>query len=378
MSCAAEVLLQETEEVIRDEIGVAHAGTCAQVSIAVDGESVMDIAIGDDGLGRVAEQEMLFNIYCAGKPVVAAAIGALVDSYDLSFDDVLGDLIDEELHPLVAEARVDHVLAHRAGLHFPLGIVAMLAPPEAQHSLACLSPAEDGARPGLDLNYSEFAGWHLLGLAIENLTGMSAQAFVRESVLEPYGIDRELALGMTPTEFDALEPYIGVNVTYRGMLPVPLLAERLSENVCAGTLAFGAYASAGGLRRLYDGLLADRHGAATVVTPETAMLLTTAFGESSEDPLMKRTCGWGLGFMTNLAEHDFGPAPAVSTFGHSGLAGGSFGFADPTIGLSAAVIINGIVDSQTAVRMRRPRIVNAIYRDLARVGGLSPSVPSPV
>ncbi len=86
------------------------------------------------------------------------------------------------------------------------------------------------------------------------------------------------------------------------------------------------------------------------------------------DEVLDRECEYGLGFMTDLAHHAFGPVCSPSSFGHSGNVGSSFAFADPEHDLAVAVVFNGIVDSESSF-LRRPAVVGSLYHDLGLVGG---------
>jgi hypothetical protein len=86
------------------------------------------------------------------------------------------------------------------------------------------------------------------------------------------------------------------------------------------------------------------------------------------DEVLDRECEYGLGFMTDLAHHAFGPMCSPSSFGHSGNVGSSFAFADPEHDLAVAVVFNGIVDSESSF-LRRPAVVGALYHDLGLLGG---------
>src|SRR5215471_1556429 len=61
----------------------------AQVVVEVHGERLLDIALGDNGLGQPMEPEHLFRIYCTIKPIGAFAIARLIDAGSVALDDPL-------------------------------------------------------------------------------------------------------------------------------------------------------------------------------------------------------------------------------------------------------------------------------------------------
>jgi hypothetical protein len=69
---------------------------------ALNGCTVSE-AYGVDGLGRDLLVHHLVPIYCAGKPILALAIGRLVESGSLSFDDRIADVIGRPVHPGLRE-----------------------------------------------------------------------------------------------------------------------------------------------------------------------------------------------------------------------------------------------------------------------------------
>lgn len=78
------------------------------------------------------------------------------------------------------------------------------------------------------------------------------------------------------------------------------------------------------------------------------------------DHVMQRTASWGLGFMLDLRGHYFGDGLGEGSFGHSGNAGSSFAFCDPSRRLSVAVLYTAKVDDDFAVRVRRVGVVEQL------------------
>lgn len=78
--------MDETVRRLHDEVEEGLFTRGVQIAIAVDGEEVLDLALGDDGLGRSMEPSTLLRIYCAIKPVTALAVGRLADDGALELD----------------------------------------------------------------------------------------------------------------------------------------------------------------------------------------------------------------------------------------------------------------------------------------------------
>ena len=139
-----------------------------------------------------------------------------------------------------------------------------------------------------------------------------------------------------------------------------------SERVCTETNpAHGGYSNAGDLATFYSALLAGLSDDGSPALPSAATLreFCRTVRPPTFDVVLDRVCPYGLGFMTSLDQHAFGEACSPNSFGHSGNVGTSFAFADPDHGLAVGVVLNGLVDYETAF-LRRRALVRALYLDL--------------
>ena len=122
--------------------------------------------------------DTLSALYCTAKPILATAVLNLIAEDELSFDDRLGDLIDDLDLAWIADRSVEEVLAHTAGLHVINTILARILPERSRAGWLYSSQPPDGWRFGVDRAYSEFGGWYLLGRAVEALTEQPFDAYV--------------------------------------------------------------------------------------------------------------------------------------------------------------------------------------------------------
>lgn len=355
--------LAETVERLQDDIdeGLFTRGVQACVSLA--GETVLDVAIGDNGLGRPVQPDTLFRVYCTIKPVAALAVAKLVDAGHLALDQRLADLI-EGVEVLAGGVTLRHILTHTAGVHLVSGVSMEMVPVDQRDALLARQRRPPGWRVGLDAGYSEFFGWHLLGRAIEAVTGTPLREHLRAEVLDPLGLN-DTFVGMEAHEFASNIGRIGVNVDLRAYKVYPMLFER-TERVCREVNpAYGGYTTARDLTRLYGALLRGLAGETVDGLPSRQTLQEFCGGARPPtfDVVLDRTCEYGLGFMTGLADHRFGQECSSGSFGHSGNVGSSFAYADPAHDLAVAVVFNGIVDHESAF-LRRPAFVRALYGDL--------------
>lgn len=357
---------QSVLSILQRDVEDALVCTGTQVYISLEGETIAHTAFGVDGLERPMTTDTLHAVYCSTKPVTSVGIGILVDEGELSFHDRLEHVIEGELSPEVGALTIADVMTHRAGLFRLRGEQAIPMTDEQRDEAARMHRPPSGWAASNRSGYSEFVGWHLLGLSIEALTGESVVEWLHSRVIEPLGLDDDLFLGMTDARYDEIVDRIGVNVWMVDMVPMPSLLERARRSCVHPTPAFGGYATASALGQFYERTLdvLDGNTVAGLPSPETLDAMTSPQGEPREDPVLGRTVTFGYGFMTNLADHAYGRMPGDGSYGHSGLAGSSFAFCDPEHGLVVAVIQNGIASAESVVNVRRPVMVDGIYRDL--------------
>jgi CubicO group peptidase (beta-lactamase class C family) len=341
--------------------GFFHTG--AQISVKRSGETVLDVAVGRTHLREPFSTGTLSALYCTAKPVVGVAVLRLIAEDELSLDDRLGDVIDDLPGTWLAERTIDQVLGHTAGLHAVNTILARILPERSREPWIYGSEPPAGWRFGVDRAYSEFGGWFLLGRVIEALTGEPFDAYVRQAVLEPYGVPGdELFLRLEGDAYHRQRPRISATLDLTMERPVPLLAEVGPETAGEWNPAFGAYGTMRALTTFYEGLLADLAGARRVLPADLAAIATTVRPPVAHDVTLDREAGFGLGFMTPLSTHFFGERPSQRAFGHAGQGGTSFAMADPEHDLSVAVLFNAGLDADTALSFRRVHLVDAVYR----------------
>ncbi len=345
------------------EEGFFH--TAAQVVVRRGGETLLDASVGRTHLHEPFTDHTLSALYCTAKPVVAVAVLRLIAADELSLDDRLGDVVDDLPASWIADRTIEQVLGHTAGLHVVNTILARILPPRSRQGWVDASPPPDGWRFGTDRAYSEFGGWFMLGRVIEALTEQPFDRYVRDAVLDPYGVGvDDLVLRIEGDEHARLAPRISATLDLTMDQPVPLLAEVGPETAAEWNPSFGAYGTMGAMATFYEGLLADLSGADVVLPAELLAEAITTRGPIVEDVTLGRPAGFGLGFMTPLSSHLFGDGPSERAFGHAGQGGTSFAMADPERDLVAAVLFNAGLDADTALSFRRVHLVDAIYRGL--------------
>lgn len=352
----------DVEEFLAADIEEGLFATGGQFYASVGGDVVVDLALGVDGLARPVVPDTLFATYCSGKPVLATALGCLIDEGELSLDDQLGDLVDRELTAELSQMLVGDLLNHTSGLHEMHMYDLLGASPRALEELVSLARPVVGWRVGQDVGYVQAAAWELLGWAVGDLCGMPVRDYVAKTVLGPLGVQHDLFVaGMSEEEFARHRERLGVNVYLRGTDAVPILAEQNRRFRCLESPAAGTTASARGLGRFYESVLRDLGGAGVAISADQLEVLTS-LQSHGEDAVMGRTCGYGFGFMVQLEDHDFGRRCSARSFGHTAYGGMTAAFCDPEADLVVAFHFNARVDAESAVMYRRPALVERLYR----------------
>jgi CubicO group peptidase (beta-lactamase class C family) len=335
--------------------------TATQACVSYRGETLLDLALGRDGLGRSISVDTLSAVYCAIKPMIAVLVLLAERDGALHRDLALGEMLPLDENPDLAAVRLDDLLSHRAGMHTLRSVHAAAAPPALRHQLAMSARPPEGWDRGRDGAYSEWLGFYLIGQVLEAVLDMSLRDALRERVLEPLGIADEVSLGLTAEELTR----VGVNVRLEGGRPTPLLMERAPWFAGVPDPSLGAYATMRGICRFYEWVLATLAGRQTSpLEPERLREACRPQRPVLFDPILDSEADWGLGFMTGLGRLGFGPFPSSRAVGHTGQVGTSAAFCDPEHELAAAILYNGVIDQKTGMTIRRPAIIGMIYRDL--------------
>jgi len=138
-----------------------------------------DIAAGGEGMARVGGEpvttETLFEAASLSKPVLAAAIHALVGEGRIKLDEPVARHVDFTRDPVARAITPRHLLSHSSGL--PNWRT------DAGSALQCRFT------PGKAFRYSG-EGYVLLGRLAEAVTGQTAAQVVRSRVIGPAGMTR--------------------------------------------------------------------------------------------------------------------------------------------------------------------------------------------
>jgi CubicO group peptidase (beta-lactamase class C family) len=266
-----------------------HAVPGLGIAIARHGRIVYDESFGvaDRQTGERLTPAHRFRIASISKPITSVAIFTLIERGLLKLDDpVFGrdGVLGHDVGRLPAGARlgaitIEHLLTHSSGGWPNDASDPMFRQPRLDHAGLIdwtLANQPLAHQPGTVFAYSNF-GYCLLGRVIEKRTRRPYEAFVRDAVLKPAGVDDMEIAGNTLAERRPLE------VRYHGQGsedPYGLNVRRMDSH--GGWLARPA-----ALARFASHV--DGFGHASLLRPETIRTMTTA---SAVNPGYAR--GWSV------------------------------------------------------------------------------------
>jgi N-acyl-D-amino-acid deacylase len=188
-----------------------HEFPGASLAIAREGRLVLARGYGyaDREQNRFATPHDLFRIASISKPITAVAVLKLVEHGKLTLTDKIWSLLalGEPKDSRWKQVTIRNLLDHSGGWDRDKSFDAMFKPVEFAKEAGLPPPADQNTviqamlkrdfdfSPGEQYAYSNF-GYCLLGRAIEKVTGMAYDAYVKQSVLRPAGATR-MRLGAT-------------------------------------------------------------------------------------------------------------------------------------------------------------------------------------
>lgn len=268
-----------------------------------DGVDQMEAFHRDGVPGPQLTTELSFNMGSMTKMFTAVAIGQLIESGQVGYDDPVRSHLPS-LPRKYDGVKISHLLQHTAGTGnylTPANIGAITRHRTTGDLMALAIDDRLAFVPGTAYRYSN-SGYVLLGAVIEAVSGMSYQAYVRRRILD--------VAGMRGTAFRA-SGTSATNYSRGGMTGEPSSAYRRSEmNDVPGMPAGGAYTTATDMYRFGVALLDHR-----LVNAGTLALLTTP---TSDLTTIRTQSG-----RTDIRyAHGFSADGKYGTFGHGGGAPG--------------------------------------------------------
>lgn len=323
--------------------------------VARDGKIVHFEAVGQRGADddRPMTKDALFRIFSMSKPITAVAAMMLYEEGKFALSDPvekfvpelagLDVLVDGELVPAERTMTMRHLLTHTTGLSY--GFNPRGNPVDAKYGEVQPFAAEDldgfAERLGtLPLMFEPGERWHysvavdVTGLVVQRISGMSFDAFLKERLFDPLGME-DTFFNVPAEKLDRLLP----NHRWSGEEEQLVQIEAPYEDTQLFSGGGGLVSSTMDYLRFSE--MVRRGGdldGVRILSPKTVEFMTanhlpsTVTGAGSgENPLLgaeTRGFGFGLGFGVNTNPVGSGVLGSLGEYSWGGAAGTVF-WVDP-------------------------------------------------
>jgi CubicO group peptidase (beta-lactamase class C family) len=317
----------------------------AQIALARHGKLALFRSYGN------ATGDTLILLFSQTKVLTSCAVWTLIEQGKLSFMDKVADHLPEFAARGKADITLHQVMTHQGG--FPSGDITKRTWADHARMRAEVCDFSLDWTPGTRLQYHPRAAHLTQAMVIEAVTGRDYRDVIRDNVLAPLGLGKDVFVGVPPAE----QPRCSDTNAAESR-------DNSAEFTAAGIPSGGGYATARGMAAFYQMLLGKgRLGEVRVVSPRLVEYVTKNHTGDRGDYAMD-----GIPMHRGLGPHvrgdserirGLGTLAAPETFGHGG-AGTSYSFADPTSGVSFTYLTN-YVQPDPWHSLRLDRISNLVH-----------------
>ncbi len=312
----------------------------AQIALARHGQLALSKTFGDASIegNKMAADDTLWLLFSNTKVITAMGIWALVEDGLLSFSDRIAEHMPEFAQHGKGDITLAQVLSHRAGFPSQNVTPAVWTDHVELRKQVCNFTLE--WTPGTRLHYHPRAALWVAAALIETVSGIDYRDFLRQRIIEPLGLARDIYVGMPDAEHGRAatiyEP--GANRTQRA-----LTDENTAPFRRAGVPSGGGYATARGMAALYQMMVNfGKLNGARIFSRRLVEFVTRNHTGDMVDGGMEMPMHRGLG--VHVRGHSekirgLGAIASPRTFGHGGV-GTSYCWADPDSGVSFCYVTN--------------------------------------
>ena len=312
----------------------------AQIALARHGQLALFETFGRAAIedNKPASAETLWLLFSNTKVITAMGVWALVEDGLLSFNDRIADHMPEFAQHGKGDITLAQVLSHRAGFPSQNITPAVWTDHVEMRRQVCNFTLE--WTPGSRLHYHPRAALWVAAALIETLSGIDYRDFLRQRIIEPLGLSRDIFVGMPDAEHgraaSIYEPAADGSQQ-------ALKDENTAPFRRAGIPSSGGYATARGMAALYQ-MMANfgNLNGARIFSRRLVEFVTRNHTGDMVDGGMGMAMHRGLGVhVRGMSDkiRGLGAIASPRTFGHGGV-GTSYCWADPDSGVSFAYITN--------------------------------------
>jgi CubicO group peptidase (beta-lactamase class C family) len=344
-----------------------HAG--AQLCAHRAGEPVGELALGRARADRPMRPDTIVFWFSSAKPLMALAIGQLLERGLVALDDPAAKHVPEFAANGKDAITLRHLLTHTACIPSAHREWSRESWEEILAKICAAAP-EPGWRIGRDCAYHVASAWYVLGEIVRRADGRPYGRFLRESILAPLGL-ADFWVGMPAEDYDANEPRIAqpFDSTSGELRPVGFWAWNGSkEGVGLCRPGGSGWGTARDLSALYAMLLGGGVlGGRRVLRADTVACLLERQLEGAHDRIFATPLDRALAFVLDSKRHGpasvwYGTRCSEKTFGHGGYFS-SVAFADPERDLAVALAWNAVTDPARH-QARLVAALDALHDDL--------------
>jgi len=338
-------MLQMVEE------GISAVG--GQLAVLVQGEVVVDIAVGQAEGNKALRPDDLHNVYCLFKPILYLLLGHLLETSGCSPDEPLNRIL--KMPHWAPECLTYRQLAtHQAPLAEPSAAAWKLTPPNLQEDL--LNQPRVETKPA----YSQISGSLIAEHIIESITGLPPNLYCYQELLKPFGLTSQVIVH--PELAISIRQRIRAPITGLPIEPLPMLSELLPSYLRETRLAVGTLATMGGMARLYEAVGSVLEGFPKPGFPSPAWLKNLMEDDRpfSDDPVFQRPAKWSAGMMTDVGRQNISRTAGPGSFGHTGGLANTVALYDSSRKATIALYLNGVGTEREDHILPRMQIVDTV------------------
>ncbi len=316
----------------------------AQLAVARHGKLVLDRTFGSariDPQVVAGTDDTLWRLYSSTKVLVAAGIWLLAQEGALTFQDRVSDHLPGFAKNGKRDITFVQLLSHQGGFPAALNPIARTA--FSDHALMRQMVCDIALEwtPGSRVQYHQRSAHWTAAAVIEAITGQDFREFLRQRVLEPIGLGRDLYVGLPAQEEQRTADVHAPAPDGKGHMREEM--ENSSLYRSAGVPGTGAIGTARGMAAFYQMMLnGGALNGVQLFAPRLLQYVTRNFTGDRTDSHMGMPMHRGLG--THSRGHSenirgLGTWAPPDTYGHGGV-GTSYCWADPQSGVSFAYLSN--------------------------------------
>ncbi len=312
----------------------------AQIALARHGQLALFETFGRASIegNRAAADDTLWLLFSNTKVITAMGIWALVEDGRLTFNDRIAEHMPEFAQHGKGDITLAQLLSHRAGFPSQNVTPAVWTDHAELRKQVCNFTLE--WTPGTRLHYHGKSALWVAAALIEAVTGGDYRDFIRQRIIEPLGLARDIFVGMPDAEHGRAASIYEPGEDGKQQA---LQDENTAPFRRAGVPSSGGYATARGMTALYQ-MLANfgKLNGTRVFSRRLIEFVTRNHTGDMHDGGMHMPMHRGLGVhVRGMSEkiRGLGAIASPRTFGHGGV-GTSYCWADPDSGVSFAYISN--------------------------------------